>query len=120
MAIRESGVDSVVSLGDDDLREVVDTSGTILVEFNTEWCRSSQRLQPILDGLAVYGDATVDKVDRAGHRESIIEFGAQSTPTFVPFADGKPVKRLRGPQGEQTLRNLLAEYSPQPRYREPP
>ncbi|WP_206424434.1 hypothetical protein [Halorubrum sp. CSM-61] len=42
--------------------------------------------------------------------ETAIEFGAGSTPTFVPFVDGQPVERPRGGQNEQTLRDLIARY----------
>jgi len=42
--------------------------------------------------------------------ETAIEFGAQRTPTFVPFVDGQPVQQLRGGQNEGTLRDLIAQY----------
>jgi len=100
-----------VSLGENDLTTVINDTGVTLVEFYTEWCGTCQRLKPILDALAEDTDATVMTVDIESHLETAIEFGAQSTPTFVLFADGQPVKQLRGGQTEQTLRDLIAQYS---------
>ncbi|QDX39500.1 thioredoxin family protein (plasmid) [Salarchaeum sp. JOR-1] len=99
------------SLGDGDLEAIVEDSSVTLVEFYTEWCGTCKRMKPVLDTLADDTDATVVTVDIESNLETAIEFGAQSTPTFVLFADGKPVKQLRGGQTEQALRDLLARFS---------
>jgi thioredoxin 1 len=54
---------------------------------------------------------TVLTIDIESHLETAIEFGAQSTPTFVLFADGQPVKQLRGAQTERSLRDLIRKYN---------
>jgi thioredoxin 1 len=111
MATQTAETDSVVSLGDDDIGAVVEDSSVALVEFYTEWCGTCRRMEPVLETLAVDTDATVLTADIESNLETAIEFGAQSTPTFVLFADGEPVKRLRGGQTEQSLRDLIARYS---------
>ncbi|WP_336338371.1 thioredoxin family protein [Haloarcula brevis] len=111
MAIEIPETGSVISLGDDDIESVVGDTGLTLVEFFTEWCGTCQRMKPTLETLAVDTDATVVTVDIESHLETAIKFGAQSTPTFVLFADGQPVKQLRGGQTEQSLRELIATYS---------
>ncbi|GAA0681409.1 thioredoxin family protein [Natronoarchaeum mannanilyticum] len=111
MATQTRKTDSVVSLGDDDIEAAVETDGVALAEFYTEWCGSCQRMKPILETIAADTDATILTIDVESHLETAIEFGAQSTPTFVLFADGKPVKQLRGAQDEGTLRELIARYS---------
>ena len=68
-------------------------------------------MEPVLQTIAGDTDATVLTIDIESHLETAIEFGAQSTPTFVLFADGQPVKQLRGGQNEQSLRDLIARYS---------
>lgn len=103
--------DGVGSLGDDDLETVVEDSGVTLVEFYTEWCGTCQRLRPVLETLAGDTDAAILTVDIESHLETAIEFGARSTPTFVLFVDGTPVKQLRGGQTEQSLRDLIGQYS---------
>lgn len=111
MATQSAKTDSVGSLGDGDLETAVEDSGATLVEFYTEWCGTCQRMKPVLDTLARDTDATTLTVDIESHLETAIEFGAQSTPTFVLFVDGQPVKQLRGGRTEQELRDLLAQFS---------
>jgi len=111
MATQTAETDSVVSLGDDDIRAVVEDSSVALVEFYTEWCGTCTRMEPVLETLAADTDATVLTIDIESNLETAIEFGAQSSPTFVLFADGQPVKQLRGGQTEQSLRELIATYS---------
>ncbi|KDS92260.1 thioredoxin [Halorubrum saccharovorum] len=110
MATQTAKTDRVVSLGDDDLETVVEDSSVALVEFYTEWCGTCKRMKPVLEALAEDTDATILTIDIESNLETAIEFGAQSTPTFVLFVDGQPVKQLRGGQNEQTLRDLIARY----------
>ncbi|GAA0657341.1 thioredoxin family protein [Salarchaeum japonicum] len=111
MTTQRAETNRVTSLGENDLGTVIEDTGVTLVEFYTEWCGTCQRLKPVLGALAEDTDATVVTVDIESHLETAIEFGAQSTPTFVLFADGQPVKQLRGGQDEQTLRALVDRYS---------
>lgn len=110
MATQTAETDRVVSLGDDDIETVVEDSSVALVEFYTEWCGTCKRMKPVLEALAEDTDATILTIDIESNLETAIEFGAQSTPTFVLFVDGQPVKQLRGGQNEQTLRDLIAQY----------
>jgi thioredoxin 1 len=111
MATQTAEADSVVSLGDSDIGTVVEDSSATLVEFYTEWCGTCKQMEPVLETIAVDTGVTVLTVDIESNLETAIEFGAQSTPTFVLFADGEPVKRLRGGQTEQSLRDLIARHS---------
>ena len=101
----------IVSLGHDSLGDVVESIGVTLVEFYTEWCGACRRMDPVLRTIAADSGVTVVTVDIEANLETAIEFGAQSTPTFVIFADGRPVKTLRGAQSEATLRDHIATYS---------
>ncbi|SHG95414.1 thioredoxin family protein [Halobaculum gomorrense] len=112
MAIKIAETGSVISLGDDDdIESVVEDTGVTLVEFFTEWCGTCQRMKPMLETITADTDTAVAMIDIESHLETAIEFGAQSAPTFVLFADGQPVKQLRGGQTEQSLRELIATYS---------
>lgn len=111
METQTTGPDTVVSLDDDDIEAVVETDGAALAEFYTAWCGACQRMKPVLETIAADTDATVLTIDLESHLETAIEFGAQSTPTFVLFVEGQPVKQLRGAQTEQGLRELLNRYN---------
>jgi thioredoxin 1 len=111
MATQIAEAERVVSLDDDDIGAVVGDSGVVLAEFYTEWCGTCKRMTPVLEGIAADTDATVLTVDIEAHLETAIEYGAQITPTFVLFVDGRPVKQRRGGQTEQSLRELIGKYS---------
>lgn len=111
MATQTTEADSVVSLGDDDIEAAVGADGVALAEFYTEWCGACQRMKPVLETVVVDTDAMVLTIDIESHLETAIEFGAQSTPTFVLFVDGRPVKQLRGARTERSLRDLISRYS---------
>lgn len=110
MATSEQQQSSVVSLGSGAIETVTESNDVVLAEFYADWCGTCTRLEPILDGIATDTAATVLTVDIETNLETAIEFGAQSTPSFVLFVGGRPVKQLRGDQTEATLRDLIARY----------
>lgn len=111
MGTSETSHDGVRALRDDSFDAAVDTGALVLVEFFTEWCGTCTRMDPTLESVAADTDAAVLKVDIEEHLETAIEYGARSSPTFVLFADGRPVKQLRGGQTEATLRDLVDRYA---------
>jgi thioredoxin 1 len=110
MATQLPGTNSVISLGDQNIETVLKDTRVALVEFYAEWCGTCKRTTPVLEALAKDTDVTITSIDIESNLETAIEFGAQSPPTFVLFVDGEPVKRLRGGQDEQTLRDLIDQY----------
>lgn len=110
MPTSEREMTAVVSLGTDDIETITESNDVVLAEFYAEWCGTCNRLEPVLDRIASDTEATVVTVDIETNLATAIEFGAQSTPSFVLFVDGRPVKQLRGGQDEATLRALIARY----------
>lgn len=101
----------VRTLGDDSFDAVVQSTDLVLVEFYTEWCGTCTQMQPLLESIGDSTEATVLTVDIEANLETAIEFGAQRTPTFVLFVEGRPVKQLTGSQTEATLRDLVDTYA---------
>lgn len=110
MATSETGVSPVISLDQGAFKTVIESNDVVLVEFYTEWCSTCKRMEPLLESIASETSATVLAVDIESHLETAIEFGAQSPPSFVVFADGRPVEQLRGGQTRTTLRELIDTY----------
>ena len=111
MATQVAETEGVISLGDEDSDSVVGETDVTLVEFYTEWCGTCQQMKPMVETIAADTNAAVATINIESHLDIATESGAQSTPTFVLFVDGQPVKQLRGGQTEQSLRELIATHS---------
>jgi thioredoxin 1 len=109
MEAQSTGASTVRSLESGELTTIVGEED--VVEFYTEWCGSCTQMEPVLADLSRETDAAVVKVDIETNLETAIEFGAQSTPTFVLFVSGNPVKRLRGSQRKESLTDLIKQYT---------
>jgi thioredoxin 1 len=110
MATRQGSDSRVRTLREMSFDEAIGEDEFILVEFFTDWCGTCTQMEPILESIAVDTDVAVLKVDIETHLETAIEYGGQRSPTFVLFADGRPIKQLSGTQTETALRDLLEEY----------
>ena len=110
MATSETVDSSLRTLGDDSFERVVDAEDAVLVEFYTEWCGTCRQMEPALESIRADTGVAVLKVDIESHLETAIEFGAQRTPTFVLFADSRPVVQRQGSQPEAALRDLVETY----------
>jgi thioredoxin 1 len=81
----------------------------VLVDCYADWCGPCQMMEPTIESLAADSDAVVAKVDVDAHQRLAQQLGAQGVPTFVVFADGKPVERVVGAQDRATLEQLLQQ-----------
>ncbi|MFB6302939.1 MAG: thioredoxin family protein [Haloferacaceae archaeon] len=100
--------DTPVSItGADDLGDLVDRNGTVLVDFYADWCGPCQAMEPVVERLAAETDATVATVDIEAAEALAHDHGVRSIPTFLVFADGEEVERFVGTQDEERLRAAL-------------
>lgn len=111
MATSETSDDGIRTLRGGSFDAAIDGEKLVLVEFFTDWCGTCTRMEPLLESLAADTDAAVLKVDIERQLHTAVQYGAQSSPTFVLFADGRPVTRLRGGQTEATLRSLVDRWA---------
>ena len=96
--------------GEGHLSELVETHGTVLVDFYADWCGPCKALEPTIESIAADTDAVVAKVDIDAHQELAAASNVRGVPTLVLYADGEPVERLVGMQDEARLRSLVAEH----------
>jgi thioredoxin 1 len=85
--------------------------GVVLVDFYADWCGPCQMMEPAVEAVAEDTDAAVLKVDVDRHQALAGEYGVQSIPTLLVFADGEPVERMIGAQSEQSLTDAIAEHT---------
>ena len=105
--------DRILSLTDDNFDEEVNRrSGTILVDFWTNWCAPCKTIAPFLDTLAheLAGRAHVAKVDVGQNGDLANRFGILSVPTLVVFRDGRVVDQMIGAAPEDEIRSLVHRH----------
>ena len=82
--------------------------GTVLVDFNANWCGPCKMLKPVLESVAYEGKKIVSiNVDDA--RDLAIKYGVMSIPCLVVFKDGKEVKRSVGLIGKSEIIDLMED-----------
>lgn len=70
--------------------EVLDTKGTVLVDFWAEWCGPCKMLAPIIDEISQENDnLKIVKVDVDSYPEIASSYGVSSIPTVVIFENGQ-------------------------------
>ena len=77
--------------------EILNFSGTALVDFYADWCGPCKMIAPIIEEIAnenegiVVGKINVDKTP-----ELAIKYGVMSIPTVIIFKSGKETERIIG------------------------
>lgn len=98
--IQESEFDSAIA------------SGTVLVDFNAEWCGPCKAMQPLLQRVSgEYGERlNIYSVDIDKQPALAAKHGVMSVPTFLLFHDGKQVERMVGALSEKDLKKKFGPY----------
>ncbi|MGX5680601.1 thioredoxin family protein [Schumannella luteola] len=92
-------------------RDVLQSSGTVVVDFWAEWCPPCRLLEPHLEQLAAeHPDLTVLKMDADANPDRTLEFGALSLPTLKVFVDGRLERTIVGAKPRAALERELEPY----------
>ena len=70
---------------------VIESKGTVLVDFWAEWCGPCKMIAPILEEIAVeyQGRLTVAKVNIDNNPGTPQRYGVRGIPTMILFKDGE-------------------------------
>ncbi len=97
MAIKHANTENFDSL-------VLESKGTVLVDFWADWCGPCRMLAPVLDSVA--DEIEIVKVNVDDLPQLAVAFQVVSIPTIIVFKDGKPVNKSIGVVDRETLLEL--------------
>ena len=88
--------------------EVLDSKGTVLVDFWAAWCGPCQMLSPVVDQVAAEAQGIkVGKVNIDEQPDLAAQFDVMSIPTLVVFKDGKAVEQSVGVIPKETILKMV-------------
>jgi thioredoxin 1 len=89
---------------------VLEADRLAVVDFWAAWCPPCRAMKPVLDELAnERPELAFFSLDADSNRQTVIENGVLSMPTFLVFRDGVEVARLVGSRPKLRLATELDE-----------
>jgi len=110
-----AGADEIPTISEQDFeREVLRPEVPVLLEFSAEWCQPCKQIAPEVAAFAkeMDGKVVVRKVDIDRSPLLARELRIQSVPTFMLFAQGRPVDAIVGAVGKKKLREMVEPFLP--------
>lgn len=107
--------EAVPTIGEQDFeQEVLRSELPVLLEFSAEWCQPCKQIAPEVASFSkeMEGKVSVRKVDIDRSPLLARELRVQSVPTFMLFAQGRPVDAVVGAVGKKKLREMVDPFLP--------
>ena len=88
--------------------EVLESKGTVLVDFWASWCGPCKMIGPIIDQIAdERTDVKVCKVNVDEEQDLAVKFKVMSIPTLLVFKDGQVVNQSLGAKPKAAILSML-------------
>lgn len=94
------------------LTQLLNEKGTVLVEFYATWCPHCRRMAPIVDDIRALfdGRAAVYQFDIDQNDELATQLSVESVPTFIIYKGGEEQWRTSGELPAETLSSEIERY----------
>ena len=90
--------------------EVVKSDGTVLADFNADWCGPCRMLAPVLEEFAEeHKDVKVVSINIDEDDELAEEYDVSSIPCIVVFKNGVEFERSVGFRQKEDIEELVGE-----------
>ena len=88
--------------------EVLEATGTVLVDFWASWCGPCKMIGPIIDQIAdERSDVKVCKINVDEEPELAAKFKVMSIPTLIVFKNGEVVTQSMGAKPKTAILSML-------------
>ena len=93
-------------------KDVLQSSGLILVDFWAEWCAPCRMLTPTIDAIAEQfaGIAGVVKVNVDDNTATAQRYGIKGIPTLILFSQGKEIERVVGATSKDSISRMIEKH----------
>ena len=100
---------SVTKLNAQDFdKEVLNSSGTVMVDFFADWCGPCKMLSPVVDQIAAEKpECKFFKLNVDDAPTIAAKYGVMSIPTLIVFKDGKVANQSVGVQSKQNILKMI-------------
>jgi len=90
-------------------QQVLQSKGTVLVDFWAEWCGPCKMIAPLLDQIADEnpGKVTIGKVDVDKNSEIASQYNVRAIPTLIIFSNGQVKEQVVGMTSKANLEARL-------------
>lgn len=92
--------------------EVLQASGTVLVDFYADWCGPCKMMAPLVERMAekYAGQIKIGKLNVEEAMEISDKYNVKNIPTFIIFRDGQPVSTHMGRMSASDLEELIKSF----------
>ncbi len=94
------------------LRNLLNETGTVMLEFYASWCPHCKRMAPVVDDLKALfdGRAAIYQFDIDENSELASTLEVESIPKFIIYRDGEEMWRTSGEIPADSLSSKLDSY----------
>ena len=90
--------------------EVLETEGTVIVDFWAPWCKPCEAIAPALEGIAADTGVGLVRLNIDEHLAVPSRYGVLSLPTVILFSGGEPRATVIGARPRTHFEQAFSEW----------